>query len=149
MCFATRHYPSPSNYHSMSTLLYHFSISFLLTASLPQTPAAGVQGVQESYACGGDIATPPFDVQQYIKTHMRYPEAALKADIQGTVFISFIVDSTGMLQQFTIKRGADLGYGLPEEALRIVQSMPCWKPAKMNNKPVASSFTLPVRFILE
>ena len=133
----------------MKTRLFFYGLYLLLITSLFITPMASAQGQEEVYACGGDMAVPPFDVKKYIKTHMRYPEAAQKADVQGTVYISFIVDSTGMLQQFTIKKGADLGYGLPEEALRIVQSMPCWKPAVMDNKPVTSYFTLPVRFILE
>lgn len=135
----------------MKPLCFILLLSLLGVDALAQhtDTAANAQDVQELYACGGDVAVAPFDVQKYIKTHMHYPEAALKADIQGTVFVSFTVDSTGMLQQFTLKKGADLGYGLPEEALRIVQSMPCWKPAVVNNRPVTSYFTLPVRFILE
>ncbi|WP_222166313.1 energy transducer TonB [Edaphocola aurantiacus] len=102
------------------------------------------------FNCGDDIAIPPVDLKQYIKEHLRYPEQAVKEDIQGKVYISFIVDTAGMMHSFTIAKGKELGHGLPEEALRVVQSIPGkWKAAKKGDQPAPCYYTVPVIFMLE
>ena len=66
------------------------------------------------------------------------------------MYISFIVDTAGLMHSFSIAKGKELGYGLPEEALRVVQSIPGkWQPAKREDRPVPCFYTVPVIFILE
>lgn len=102
------------------------------------------------FNCGDDIAIPPVDLKQYIKANLRYPEQAVKEDIQGKVYISFIVDTAGTMHSFSVAKGRELGYGLPEEALRVVQSIPGkWKAAKKGDQPAPCYYTVPVIFMLE
>ncbi|MNU48530.1 Gram-negative bacterial tonB protein [compost metagenome] len=121
---------------------------FSLFASGPFDVIARQQ--KTAFNCGEDIATPPVELKQYIKEHLRYPEQAAKEDIQGSVYISFIVDTAGMMHSFSIAKGKELGYGLPEEALRVVQSIPGkWKAAKQGDQPAPCYYTVPVIFMLE
>lgn len=110
----------------------------------------GIQlGEIETFQCGGDVASPPYDIKKYIKEQLRYPKAAQQVNIEGRVYISFIVNRDGTLSDFEVRKGKELGYGLPEEALRVVRSMPKWKPAMQDGEAVKSYYTLPVPFILE
>lgn len=140
----------PSNLTDMSVLKHILTVAFSLTALLTTTLQASAQQPETVFQCGGDIATPPVDLKQYIKEHLRYPEQAIKTDIQGKVYISFIVDTAGMMHSFAVAKGKELGYGLPEEALRVVQSIPGkWRAAKKGDEPAPCWYTVPVNFMLE
>ena len=71
---------------------------------------------------------------------------ALESGIQGKVFVTFVVEKDGHISDVTVRRG--IGGGCDEEAIRVVQSMPPWKPGKQRNMPVRVQFNLPIRFIL-
>lgn len=83
-------------------------------------------------------------LEEYIKTNLRYPPEARKAHISGKVFLSFVVEKDGTLSDIKILR--DIGEGCGNEAVRLVQSMPQWKPGKVNGKAVRSQFNLPITF---
>jgi protein TonB len=85
-------------------------------------------------------------LMNYLASNLRYPEQARELDIQGTVFIEFVVEKDGSVTNVVVKRG--IGGGCDEEAVRVVKSMPKWKPGKQRGKPVRVSYTLPVRFHL-
>ncbi|RQO31063.1 hypothetical protein DBR32_10180 [Taibaiella sp. KBW10] len=104
------------------------------------------------FACGGEVPTPPFVLKKYIEEHLNYPQEAIKADIQGRVYISVVIQEDGKVTDAKVVKGQELGYGLPEEALRVIQSMPGkWKPAisLQTNKPAKCHYTIPVVFILQ
>jgi len=82
----------------------------------------------------------------YLGENIIYPQEALKANIQGTVYVSFIVEKNGEVSNIKVMRG--IGGGCDEEAVRVVQSMPKWKPGTQRGKPVRVQFNWPVRFIL-
>ena len=84
---------------------------------------------------------------KYLGRNIRYPSKALKAEIQGRVFVSFTVSEDGSIQNPRIIKG--MGYGLDEEALRVILNMPPWKPARQMNKAVPADFELPINFSLE
>jgi protein TonB len=85
-------------------------------------------------------------LMKYLTSNLRYPEQAKELDIQGTVFIEFVIEKDGSVTNVVVKRG--IGGGCDEEAVRVVKSMPKWKPGKQRGKPVRVSYTLPVRFHL-
>jgi protein TonB len=85
-------------------------------------------------------------LSQYFRTNLRYPEAARKARIQGRVFITFIVSEDGAIQQVRALKSVDPE--LDAEAVRLVQSMPNWKPARQGGQPVACRYNIPVNFAL-
>ncbi len=63
------------------------------------------------------------------------PAAATRGKITGTVFVQFIIDATGQVQDVQVVKA--MGYGCAEEAVRVVSLMPQWKPGMMKGKPVS------------
>ena len=85
----------------------------------------------------------------YIAKNMKYPASAIENEMEGKVFIRFVIDKSGNIVNPEIARGIG---GCPEceqEALRIVRAMPKWKPAMVAGEPVKSLFYLPITFHLE
>jgi TonB family protein len=80
----------------------------------------------------------------YISDNTRYPEAARKARKGGTIMVRFTLDTTG--QVTAVKALNSLGYGLEEEACRVVSGMKPWKPGTQQGKPVNVEFRLPIKF---
>lgn len=87
------------------------------------------------------------NMYQYIGRNLRYPEAARRANVQGKVFVKFIVRKDGSVSDLQILKG--IGFGCDEETVRVLGSMPKWNAGKQNGKPVSVYFTMPVNFVLE
>jgi protein TonB len=83
---------------------------------------------------------------KYLRENLKYPQLARESNIDGTVFIEFVVERDGSISKPTIKR--DIGGGCGEEALRVVKAMPKWTPGKQRSKPVRTQFILPIKFTL-
>jgi len=90
---------------------------------------------------GGDAA-----LMRYLQENLKYPTMAREAGIQGTVFVTFVVERDGSITDVRILRG--VGGGLDEEAIRVVQSMPAWTPGRQRGQAVRVQFNLPIRFVL-
>ncbi|MBK9271462.1 MAG: energy transducer TonB [Saprospiraceae bacterium] len=86
-------------------------------------------------------------MMKFIQSNMKYPAIARENDIQGTVVVQFVVGPNGSISKVNVARG--IGGGCDEEAVRVVKSMPKWKPGKHNGKAVPVNFTLPIKFRLE
>ena len=84
---------------------------------------------------------------RYLQKHLRYPSSALAAGVGGRVFMSFVVGADGHISEVTILKG--LGYGLDEEAQRVVSQMPAWVPGYQSKHPVPVRFTLPITFAIQ
>ncbi|MFA7609737.1 MAG: energy transducer TonB, partial [Bacteroidales bacterium] len=83
---------------------------------------------------------------EYIKNNIRYPEVARTSGITGTVYVQFVVEKDGSISDVKVLRG--IGGGCDEEAVRVVKSMPKWKPGKQRGQPVRVYYTLPIDFKL-
>jgi len=86
-------------------------------------------------------------LQNYFDKNLEYPADASNEGVEGTVKVTFIVDENGKLISPRVT-GETLGYGLEEEALRVINRMPAWNPAKVKGKSVKTRITLPIRFQL-
>lgn len=82
----------------------------------------------------------------YLKNNIRYPDEAKKNGVQGTVFVTFVVEKDGTITNVKILRG--IGAGCDEESLRVVKSMPKWTPGTKDGKPVRVAFNLPIKYML-
>jgi len=91
---------------------------------------------------GGDLA-----LRKYIANAIKYPVIAQENGIQGKVYVTFVVGKDGKVQNARIARGVDPS--LDKEALRVVNSLPTWKPGKQRGKPVNVSYTVPINFVLQ
>jgi protein TonB len=83
---------------------------------------------------------------KYLSDNIKYPQIAKESGIQGTVYITFVVERDGSVTDIKVMRG--IGGGCDEEAIRVVQSMPKWMPGKQRGKPVRVQFNMPIKFTL-
>jgi len=84
--------------------------------------------------------------RDYIQKHIEYPVIASENGIEGTVFLSFVVDTCGGVSGVTIMKGVDPS--INKEAKRVVKSAPQWEPGKQKGRPVKVQFIVPVVFTL-
>jgi len=91
---------------------------------------------------GGELA-----LRKYISSHVKYPVIAQENGIQGKVYVTFVVGKDGKVYNAGIARGVDPS--LNKEALRVVNSLPRWKPGKQRGKAVNVSYTVPINFVLQ
>jgi len=85
-------------------------------------------------------------LMEYLGQNIQYPTYARNNGIQGTVYTSFVIEADGKLSNIKVLHG--IGGGCDEEAIRVISTMPSWKPGTQRGKPVRVQFNLPVRFIL-
>ncbi len=86
---------------------------------------------------------------RFLDSSLVYPQLCLEKEIEGRVYIRFVVEKDGSLSDFTELRGVQ---GCPQfsaEAIRVLSTMPKWTPGKTNGKPVRVAFTIPVKFSLK
>ena len=91
---------------------------------------------------GGEL-----EMRKYIAEHVIYPEEAKVKKQQGKAFVTFIIDKNGDVKDVKIARGTDYE-SLDNEAIRVVKSMPQWKPGRQRGQNVNVSFTVPINFQL-
>jgi protein TonB len=80
----------------------------------------------------------------YIYQEIKYPTFALRSNVEGRVFVQFVVEKDGTLTDFVIVRG--IGAGCDQEALRVLKGAPNWQPGKQRGKPVRVRMILPITF---
>ncbi len=101
---------------------------FMVVENMPEFP-------------GGDAG-----VLKFRQQNMKYPPIAKEYNITGKVYVSFIVDKSGSVTDVKIVRGVDKS--LDAEAVRVVKSLPKYKPGKQRGKAVRVMFTIPINFTL-
>ncbi len=82
----------------------------------------------------------------WVAKNIKYPAIAVENGVQGKVFVQFVIGKDGKVGDVQVIRGVDPS--LDKEAVRIIQSMPAWKPGKQRGKPVKVSFQVPINFRL-
>jgi len=87
------------------------------------------------------------DLMKYLSSNITYPDSAKLNNIEGDVYVSFIVAHTGEVVQEAILRSSGNQY-LDEEACRVVENMPKWNPGTQNGKTVSVFFVIPIKFHL-
>ena len=88
---------------------------------------------------GGDKA-----FAAYLSKSIRYPKQALERRVSGRVFVNFVLNAQGRVQDAHVISGP--GSGLNDEALRLVWLMPPWEPGRVNGQPVRVACTVPITF---
>lgn len=91
---------------------------------------------------GGDA-----ELLKYIGEHTQYPEVAKENNIQGRVIVRFCVTAKGGVSQVSILKGVDPE--LDAEAIRVVNTLPAFKPGKQGGKPVPVWYMVPITFTLK
>ncbi|MFZ1235977.1 MAG: energy transducer TonB, partial [Prevotella sp.] len=83
---------------------------------------------------------------QWLTHQLRYPPAAMSKKIEGTVVVSFIVNTNGSIVDLKLEKSVNSL--LDQEAIRVIRMMPKWKPGLQNNKPCRTMVAVPIVFHL-
>lgn len=123
----------------------------LPTEGLEEAPSEGLAGeasevfinVEEAPSFpGGEQA-----MYTYLRNHVRYPEMERESGIQGKVYVRFVVERDGRIEQVEVARS--VSPGLDRVAMNAVRNMPKWNPGKVQGKAVRVQYILPVSFTLK
>lgn len=106
----------------------------------------------DTFYSGGEMKIGEFpggekELINFLRNNIKYPVSAKEIGLQGTVYVSFILNEEGIIINKKILRG--LSKKLNETALSIIDKMPQWKPASYKNRPVKSVYNLPIKFVLK
>uniref|UniRef100_UPI00404B5077 energy transducer TonB n=1 Tax=Fulvivirga sp. TaxID=1931237 RepID=UPI00404B5077 len=102
----------------------------------------------EIFSIVEDKPTPKGGMSTFLKgihEKLVYPPAALRAKVQGKVFIQFVINADGQLADFQVIKG--IGMGCDEEALRVLKQSAAWNPGKQRGVPVRVRMVLPIQFL--
>ena len=127
-----------------------FLLSMLLTAAIvtctPTTAQAQTDSEKVYNSCqvmpqfpGGEKA-----MMEFIATNLRYPQQAVKDDVQGMVLVDFVINTEGKATDPKIVRS--LSPECDAEVIRVVSLMPAWTPGQQDGQTVNVKYTLPVMF---
>lgn len=86
-------------------------------------------------------------LRTFLGKNLNYPRMAASSGVSGRVYVSFVVNTDGSLTDIQILKG--IGFGCDEEAIRVMQKMPRWKPGKQSGRAVRVKYNLPISFTLE
>lgn len=118
------------------------------TAVVAGPPAPVVEDVDDDRILDipEESAEFPGDVYAWLGKNIKYPSICQEQGIQGRVSVQFVINRDGSIVDVKVLRSPD--EHLSTEAIRVVKSMPRWKPARQGNKPVRMRYVLPVMFRL-
>jgi protein TonB len=142
-----------------------------VVASTTQEGASGIQNANTSTSPGGDGTGngegqvdgnavyeaggienyPEFPggmeaFSKFIQKNLRYPSPAQEAEVQGKVFLSFVVEKDGSITDVQVTKG--IGYGCDDEAMRVIKKSPRWKPGSQNNRFVRVRYRMPINYVM-
>jgi TonB family protein len=100
---------------------------YTITEEMPEYPG----GVQE--------------MMKFVQANINYPAFCTEKKLGGKVFLKFIVDVDGKIKEGHVLKSSGVT-AMDDEALRVLNAMPAWKPGKMNNKAVPVYYNLPISF---
>jgi protein TonB len=87
-------------------------------------------------------------LKQYLQDNLKYPKGAEEQGLEGTVFVDFVVLSSGSVSDVEVlnEPGDDIDQSFIDEAVRVILNMPNWIPGQQQGKPVDVKFSVPVTF---
>lgn len=87
------------------------------------------------------------DLFTYINKHIKYPRKAIEEGVGGKVFLTFVIEKSGEVRDVKLLKGA--GFGMDEEALRVIREMPNWNPGRNAGRRVKVRMNIPIVFRME
>lgn len=116
----------------------------------PQIPVNDVPVTEQIFTWAEEMPNFPGgngELLGFFARNINYPEIAIRAEVEGKVILSFVVDKNGGIEDVNVIKG--IGAGCDEEAMRVIKSMPRWNPGKQNGKPILTRINVPVVFKLK
>jgi periplasmic protein TonB len=128
-------------------------VIFLFLSSVRSFAQLGTLNEDESLALNGDAQEelPEFpggilEMMKYVREKIKLPQQVLDNKLYGKCYLKFLVKADGSIDEISVLKGVG---GCPEcdaEAIRVIKSMPRWKPGYIAGVPVALYYNLPVNF---
>jgi periplasmic protein TonB len=109
--------------------------------TLPEPEVRTIAEVMPSYEGGYE------EMIRFLRSKLRYPAADRRMGVEGTVYVSFIVNGDGTVREVKVLRG--ISATCDKEAARVISLLPGWNGGKQNGTPVAVRMVLPVKFSLD
>jgi protein TonB len=119
------------------------------TGSLVEKPNPNIitSNPEEPAEYPGGYSALSADISQYLKNH--YPPEAIDQGISGKVFLNFVVEKDGSIDQIVVVRGKELGGGLSEVAVEAVSQLKKFHPGRQNGHAVRQYFNFPITFQIQ
>ena len=129
----------------MKLSLFFFIACYVPIIGFTQTPNTEIVDFPEEPAqyYGGESA-----MNEFISKNIIYPEIAIEMEISGKCFIGFTINENGVISDLKVIKGVD---GCPEcdvEAMRVINLMPIWMPAKNKGQAVKSKYIIPINYMI-
>ena len=102
-----------------------------------------VEGDEMPEFPGGLVA-----LNKYRAVNMKYPQIAIENDLQGKCYLRFVVNEIGEISNVRVVKGVSNCAECDQEAVRLIETMPIWKPGKKNGKEAKSEMQLTINFKL-
>lgn len=118
------------------------AISFDKVSEIPLFKSCDDGSKEENLKCFN------INMVEHIKDNFSYPKMAAEQNIQGKVWVTFVIDNRGQVRDIKMN-GSEDSYSLKTEARRLVQMLPNFKPGKLNGKRVHTRYVLPINFTLD
>src|SRR3989344_3669472 len=124
----------------------------------PQLPPGPTGGGTEDGETTEEIVIPDEPAQfpgghsemmKFLGSKIVYPQGPAELGIEGRCFIQFVVSKKGDISDVKVMRGVEDCPECDKEAVRVIKSMPLWRPGRVKGKAVNSHFNLPVKFALQ
>lgn len=109
--------------------------------------ASGLDTAYFAYEIDAEFPDGTKGLMRWIQTNMQYPQDAIENDIQGRVYVSFVVDEKGVVSDIQIERGVTSV--LDNEVIRLIGQMPNWQPGELDGFKTSSKMRLPISFRLD
>ncbi len=117
-----------------------------IDSDLPKIPMPAEDEIFTAVEQQAEFPGGPHAFQTYMRNNLKYPLPAKVGNIGGKVYVQFVVNTDGTIQDVQVLKS--VGYGCDEEAVRLIKSVPRWTPGKQSGRAVRSRFTQPITFIL-
>jgi protein TonB len=118
---------------------------------IPAAPPVKEEKVQEIFDIVEEEAQPRGGMKEFYEflyKNIEYPRQAIRLGIEGTAYVRFVIDEKGNVESAEVVEGRELGYGLDEEAIRVIR-LTKWTPGKQRGRAVKQRKILPVKFKLQ
>ena len=119
--------------------------------SLAQGETASIQNRSDVFTLVEEMPEFPGgnkQLQKYLIKQLLYPVSAKETKTEGICYVQVIIDSIGEVKKTELIKGIENCSECDREAIRVIRSMPRWKPGKIEGKKVNCYFTIPVKFKL-
>lgn len=141
-----------SHFSSPSSIEVALKGSKKVVVRFGESPENKPQLIGEGFIIHGKVDEAPspsegiYEWNKYMSKNIKYPQSARESKTQGTVVVGFKVNEDGTIADVEVIRG--IGGECDQEAVRIIAEGPTWAPGKIDDQPVTTQISLPIRFVL-